>query len=186
MKTAFIIFNEFTSLDFIGVYDPLTRLKTMGFMPDFQWDICAYNEKIYDNTGLLFHPTKIRTDLSYYDMLVISGGFGTRKLKSDRLFLNWLETSQPVPLKASVCTGSLLLGAAGFLKGKKATTHHSAYDLLAEYCKVEKQRIIEDNGVITAGGVSSGIDLGLYICEKIAGKETRLKIQKQMDYPYYQ
>lgn len=67
----------------------------------------------------------------------------------------------------SVCTGSLILGAAGSLKDKKATSHFNEYDTLEKYCKqVVKKRIVEDGNIITAGAVSSSIDLGLYVCEK--------------------
>ncbi|MCK5913732.1 MAG: DJ-1/PfpI family protein, partial [Desulfuromusa sp.] len=95
-------------------------------------------------------------------------------------------TAAPVPLKASVCSGSLLLGAAGFLRGKKATTHPKAYTELARYCaKVSKERIVDEGDVITARGVTSAIDLGLHLVERLAGKETRIEIARQMDYPYY-
>jgi len=85
----------------------------------------------------------------------------------------------------SVCTGSLLLGAAGFLKNKKATTHPNAYELLEPYCKeVIKSRIVKDGNLITAGGVSTSIDLALYIVEIFVNKEAVEMIKKQIDYPY--
>ncbi|MCZ6556639.1 MAG: DJ-1/PfpI family protein, partial [SAR324 cluster bacterium] len=87
--------------------------------------------------------------------------------------------------KASVCTGSLLFGAAGFLQGKRATTHPNAYDALRPYCaEVVRQRIVDEGDLVTAGGVTSGIDLGLFLCEKFAGAEAKAAIKKQMDYPY--
>lgn len=70
-----------------------------------------------------------------------------------------------------MCTGALLLGAAGFLEGKTATTHPSAYDLLAAYTsKVSKERLVDEGDVITGGGVSTSIDLGLYLCERLAAR----------------
>ncbi|MFD0681923.1 MULTISPECIES: DJ-1/PfpI family protein [unclassified Paenibacillus] len=87
----------------------------------------------------------------------------------------------------SVCTGALLLGAAGFLSGKRATTNPPAYDILESYCEeVVRARIVRDGNVITGGEVATSIDLGLYLLEYITDAETVRKIQKSMDYPYYQ
>jgi transcriptional regulator GlxA family with amidase domain len=111
---------------------------------------------------------------------------GTRTLRDNPEFINWLKTAEPVPYKVSVCTGALLLGAAGFLKDKKATTHPNAFDLLSLYTdRVKDERIVRDGTIITGGGVATSVDLGLYICELFSGIEAVAKIQKQMDYPYY-
>lgn len=185
MKIAFVVFNGLTALDFIGIYDPLTRLKTMGFMPDLKWDICAYTDIVKDDRGLIMVPTAIQELLQSYDALVVPGGYGTRTLIQDKNFIEWIQTAEPCKLKVSVCTGALLLGAAGFLKGKRATTHPSALQELTPFCqKVLENRIVDEGNIITAGGVSSGIDEGLYVVERLAGAEARSKIAKQMDYPY--
>jgi cyclohexyl-isocyanide hydratase len=185
MKIAFVVFNGLTTLDFIGLYDPLTRLKTMGFMPDLEWDICAYTDIVKDDRGLIMVPTAIQEPLRSYDVLVVPGGYGTRTLIHDNNFIEWIQTAEPCKLKVSVCTGALLLGAAGFLKGKRATTHPSALQELTPFCqRVLENRIVDEGNIITAGGVSSGIDEGLYVVERLAGAEARSKIAKQMDYPY--
>jgi len=184
MKIGFIIYHGMTALDFIGVYDPLIRLKTMGFMPAMRWEICAYSSEVRDGVGLGFVPTRVREPLHEYDMIIVPGGFGSRKLYHDADFIGWLKSAEPCRLKVSVCTGSLLLGAAGFLKGKKATTHLSALDDLRKFCLlVVDQRIVDEGDVITARGVASSIDLGLYLCEKLAGHEAKEKIRQQIDYP---
>jgi len=115
MKTAFVIFDHMTALDLIGVYDPLTRLKSMNFVPEFNWDVCAFTEKVSDDKGLRFTPDKVAESLNEYDIIVVPGGFGTRSLQHDKAFIDWLRTANQVKLKTSVCTGALLLGAAGFL-----------------------------------------------------------------------
>jgi cyclohexyl-isocyanide hydratase len=185
MIIAFVIFNGLTTLDFIGIYDPLTRLKTMGFMPDLEWDICAYTDMVKDDRGLVMVPTAIQEPLQSYDLLVVPGGYGTRTLIHDKNFIGWIKPAEPCKLKVSVCTGALLLGAAGFLKDKRATTHPSAFQELKPFCRtVLENRIVDEGNLITAGGVSSGIDAGLYVVEKLAGVETKKKIAKQMDYPY--
>jgi len=184
LNIAFIIFEGMTALDFIGVYDPLTRLKTMGFMPDVSWELCSFTPTASDNTGLTFTPTTPPgASLSDYDMVIVPGGFGTRALVNDQPFIDWIGTCAEVPLKATVCTGSLLLGAAGFLKEHRATTHPSSYGDLKSYCReVLDQRIVDESSIVTARGVTSAIDLGLYLCGKIAGDEIKKQIRKQMDY----
>lgn len=185
MKIAFIIYNGMTALDFIGVYDPLTRLKSMGFLKDLKWDICSPTRKVKDNAGLVFIATKVSKSLKNYDMVIVPGGFCSRKLSREKGFIEWLETAEDCKFKVSVCTGSLLLGAAGFLKGRKATTHPEAFKELKRFCsKVVNERIVDEGDVITARGVSSSIDLGLYLCEKLAGKRIKEKIRRQMDYEY--
>ena len=128
MKTAFIIFDKMTALDLIGVYDPLTRLKSMNFIPEFKWEVCAFTAKVSDDKGLRFSPDKVAQPLNEYDIIVVPSGFGTRTLQYDKVFIDWLKTANQVRLKTSVCTGALLLGAAGFLAGKNATTHPNAFD----------------------------------------------------------
>ncbi|QSX23671.1 DJ-1/PfpI family protein [Priestia megaterium] len=186
MKVGFILFDQLTALDFIGFYDGITRLKTLGFKKDLTWDLCALSNEISDDRGITFKINKVSPDLSEYDLIFVPGGMGTRALQYDTEFINWLKTAKDVPYKVSVCTGSLLLGAAGFLRNIKATTHPNGFDLLKQYTdKVEKERIVKDSNIITGGGVATSVDLGLYICELIDGPETATKIQKQMDYPYY-
>lgn len=183
MKIAFVIFSEMTALDFVGVFDPLTRLRLMGFVSDFSWDVCAFEPTVRDGAGLGVVPDKVGGSLAGYEMVVVPGGFGTRRLMNDKAFLAWLATAAGCPLKVSVCTGALLWGAAGFLKGLPATTHAGAFDTLAPLCgEVRDERIVDAGGVITAGGVTAGLDLGLYLCAKLAGPAARDSVARQMEY----
>jgi len=185
MKAAFVMFDNMTTLDFIGFYDAMTRLKTMKVLEDFAWNICARTAQVTDDRGLKITADTVGTSLAGYDLLFIPGGFGTRPLQHDRAFVDWIATAQDAPLKTSVCTGALLLGAAGFLQGKRATTHPSAYKELEPYCAtVVQQRIVDEGNLITGGGVSTSIDLGLHVVQKLAGADARARIAKQMDYPY--
>ena len=189
MKAAFVVFDNMTFLDFIGFYDAVTRLKTMKFMADFSWNVCARTAQpgaqVTDDRGLKVVADTVGNSLAGYDLLFIPGGFGTRALQHDRAFVDWITTAQDVPLKTSVCTGSLLLGAAGFLAGKRATTHPGAYKELEPYCAtVVQQRIVDEGALVTGGGVSTSIDLGLHMVERLVGKDARTRVAKQMDYPY--
>jgi len=187
MRLAFILFNGLTLLDFIGLYDPATRLKTMDLVADFSWDLCGLTADLQDDRGFMLRVDQIHPDLSAYDAIFVPGGFATRELmKVEDRFLPWLRTAAPCRTKLSVCTGSLLLGAAGFLKGKKATTHPNDLELLRPHCgEVVRERVVVDGDVLTGGGVSSSLDLGLAYCESLVGAEKRLLIQARMDYPHF-
>lgn len=171
-----------TMLDFIGFYDSITRINTMGFDSDFKWDICSYSEDIKDATGLKIVPDKVRESLNEYNLIFIPGGMNSRELIKDNEFIEWIKSSSNCEYKVSVCTGSLILGECGFLKDKNATSHPTALYELKKYCKVLEDRIVDEGNVITGRGVTSSIDLGLYLCEKFYGVKVRKKIQKQMDY----
>jgi Transcriptional regulator containing an amidase domain and an AraC-type DNA-binding HTH domain len=186
MKVAFIIYDGMTALDFVGVYDAVTRLRTMRYVADFEWDVCALTAEVTDGSGLRFVPSRTGGSLAEYDWVIVPGGFGSRALAKNEAFIAWLKTAAACKLRASVCTGSVLLGAAGFLEGKRATTHRMAFDELRPYCaQVVDERIVDEGDAITARGVTSAIDLGLYLCEKVAGRDVRERIAAQMDYPYY-
>ncbi|MCC6968379.1 MAG: DJ-1/PfpI family protein [Nitrospira sp.] len=186
MKTALVIFNNMTFLDFVGFYDPVTRLRSMQVMPDFEWTICALDQTVTDDRGVKIEAASVGKPLGEYDLLFVPGGIGTRSLQKDRAFIEWLRSFPATGLAVSVCTGALLLGATGLLKGKRATTHPSALKDLAPYCQeVVNQRIVDEGNVITAGGVAASIDLGLYVVERLAGPDTRARIATQMDYPYF-
>jgi imidazoleglycerol-phosphate dehydratase len=184
MRIAFVIYPGMTALDFVGVYDPLTRLKTMGLREDIAWEVCALTQEVNEIAGLTLLPSLVGTPLTGFDLLVVPGGFAARELAEDQPFIAWLRTALDTPLVASVCTGSLLLGAAGFLEDKPATTHPTAMEQLAHYTSdVRRERIVDAGQVITAGGVSASLDLGLYLVRKLAGEETAEQIRRQMDYP---
>lgn len=173
-----------TTLDFVGLYDPLTRLRTMDVLPAFEWQLCALTPRIADDRGLRFMPDQVAQPLDAFDLLLVPGGFGTRALQHDASFIDWLRTAETCPLKVSVCTGALLLGAAGFLQGLRATTHPAAFDDLQAYCgSVVDARVVDEGHVIT-GGVTASIDVGLHVVERLAGHAARGRIARQMDYPY--
>ncbi|OBR67655.1 thiamine biosynthesis protein ThiJ [Paenibacillus oryzae] len=187
MKIAYILFDKMTTLDFIGFYDAVSWLNIFKVKEDMSWDLCANKEEVVDDRGMTIKVKHVYPDLSQYDLIFIPGGMSTRELRYDTTFMSWIGSARDVEYKVSVCTGALLLGAAGFLSGKKATTNPSAYDLLAPYCsEVVKARVVRDGNTFTGGGVSASIDLGLYLVESFSDKEMAEKVQKVMDYPYYQ
>lgn len=186
MKIAYILYDGITLLDFAGVFDPITRIKTMDFIPDLSFDVCAQKDIIRSFEGLEIKAWSINSDLSKYDYIIVPGGNGIQELLTDKDFINWITVKSESAVIAALCGGVLLLGATGLLRDKKVTTHPNLQGVLQRFAKeVSKDRIVEDGNIITAGGVTAGIDLGLYLCEKIAGREVREKIQTQMDYPTF-
>jgi transcriptional regulator GlxA family with amidase domain len=186
MKIAFVVYDDVTLLDFAGAYDPLTRLRTKGFVPDLSYDVCARKEKIRSFEGLELLPDLVKNDLSTYDYVIIPGGDGIKALMQDAEFLRWITVASPKTTVAALCGGVLLLGATGALRNRKATTNPQFMAILKNFAgEISGDRIVDAGSIITAGGVTSSIDLGLHLCEKIAGREVREKIQVQMDYRNY-
>jgi len=175
-----------TSLDLMGAFDPIARLLPTGHLPDLSWKTCGLTKEVFDSNQLLFRPMVVAEPLTDYDLVVIPGGWATRLLIEDEEFVEWIRTAAGSRLKTSVCSGALLLGAAGFLRGKPATTSTGAADLLGRYAaEVHSHRVVDAGNVVTGGGVSCAIDVGLYLCEKLAGVEARETIAAQISYPHY-
>jgi cyclohexyl-isocyanide hydratase len=186
-RIAFLVFPHLTFLDFVGGYDALRRVAALGVDPEVTHRIIGTAPDIVDDSGLVMKPDAVYEDLRDFDLLYVPGGFGTRRLVDDERCIAYLKswgTGRPL---ASVCTGALLLGRAGYLAGKRATTHHRAYDALRPYCAevVADRRIVDEGVVVTAGGVASSLDLGLYLVEKYWGRPAREKISTQMEYRSY-
>jgi transcriptional regulator GlxA family with amidase domain len=133
---------------------------------------------------LALHADKSLDELSEPDVIVVPGGYGTRELMADEALLGWLRHAhEHSQFTTSVCTGSLLLAAAGILDGLEATTHWAALDLLADYGATPvSTRVVEQGKVITAAGVSSGIDMALTLVARAAGPELAQAIQLGIEY----
>jgi transcriptional regulator GlxA family with amidase domain len=186
-RIAFLVFPRLTTLDLVGAYDALRRVATMGIDPEVTHRIIGTQAEIVDDTGLKLTPDGVFDDLSRFDFLYVPGGFGTRELVDDSRCIDYLRSWGPARPLAAVCTGALLLGRAGYLEGKPATTHHRAFELLRPYCRtvLTDRRVVDAGQVITAGGVSASLDLGLYLVEKFWGAPAREKIAAQMEYRAY-
>ena len=183
MRIAYVLYNELTLLDFVGFYDPVSRLRRLGHLPNLSWELCATHARVIDNHGTVLHIDRIQPDLSDYDVVYVPGGFGSRALLTDVGFLDWLRTAAGVPRLVSVCTGSLLLGAAGLLQGRRATTHFNEYDRLAPYvAEVVREELVHDGPVLTGGAVAAALPLGIYLAAQLAGPEAAVAIQASMNY----
>jgi cyclohexyl-isocyanide hydratase len=166
MRIAFFLFPRLTLLDFAGVYDALRRIPLLQIDPAVSLHIIATESPLDDEGGTRIVPHSVYPSLDEYDLLIVPGGLGTRALGDEAI--DYLRTwGREKPL-ASVCTGALLIGRAGLLEGRRATTHFDHYQRLAPYCRevIRDVRVVEDGHVVTAGAVSSSLDLGLHLVEK--------------------
>lgn len=186
-RIAFLVFPRLTFLDFVGGYDALRRIATMSIDTTVTHRIIGTEPEIVDDTGLTVKPDAVYEDLAPFDLLYVPGGLGTRTLMNDRHLLDYLRSWGAERPLASVCTGALLLGQAGYLRDRRATTHHRAVHLLRPLCRevVTNRRIVDEGQIVTAGGVASALDLGLYLVERFWGAEARQKIAAQMEYRAY-
>lgn len=193
-RIGLLAFAGMTLLDLVGPLDALSRIVSMGFDPSASVEVVALTKPREDATvvdvtvwrgfGAEMRAARYRPALDTFDVLVVPGGPGTRALAKDDEVLAYLRSFPANRLVASVCTGSLLLGAAGRLEGRRATTHASALEDLAKYgATPAKERIVDEGQIVTAGGVTAGIDLGLHLVRRLAGEGVAVAIAKQMEVP---
>jgi cyclohexyl-isocyanide hydratase len=182
-RIGLIAFEGMTLLDLVGVYDPLSRITTMGFDPSGSCEIVAAGDpRAWVCDGAELRVRRVRPPLDAFDLLVVPGGFGARTLADDLGVVGWMRSFPDNRLVASVCTGALLLGAAGRLRGLRATTHQSALRDLGKYgATAVSERVVDQGQVVTAGGVTSGIDLGLHLARRLLGDTVAEKIARQME-----
>ena len=180
MYIAIPLFEGFAALDAVGPYEVLSR------MPGAQVQFVAAERgaRHTDSGPLAMVAEHALDDVPHPDVIVVPGGFGTRRLLDDEEMLGWISTAHETSSwTTSVCTGSLLLGAAGVLRGLKATSHWLALEQLREFgAEPTSERVVEQGKVITSAGVSAGIDMGLRLAARIAGEDVAKAIQLGIEY----
>jgi transcriptional regulator GlxA family with amidase domain len=190
LTVGILIFDRVEVLDFAGPYEVLAMAKKeQGGKPFFQIVTLAPREEITCEGGLRVRAGALLAACPPLDALIVAGGPGAREVLEDTpAMVEFLKAQRSqVKLVASVCTGSYLLARAGLLDGKRATTHPwRTESLRAEFpaVKVITSKLVDDGDVITAGGVASGIDLGLYLLERWEGKEARRREAWRLDGPW--
>ena len=180
MDVAIPIFDRLTALDAIGPYEVLSRL------PDARVRFLGHQPgPVRTDNGMLSLTAEATfEEVPAPEVVVVPGGIGTRDLLDDERLLAWVRGAhERSRFTTSVCTGSLLLAAAGVLDGVEATTHWLALDLLERLgARPVRRRVVERDKVITAAGVSSGIDMALVLAGRIAGPEVAQAIQLAIEY----
>jgi transcriptional regulator GlxA family with amidase domain len=180
MQTAILIFDKLTALDAIGPYEVLRSVPG--------WEVrfvgLAKGPVRTDSGALALSVDYALEEVTEPDIVLVPGGAGNRPLLDDDRVLSWLrEVDAKTKWTTSVCTGSLVLGAAGLLEGKPAACHWLFLERLREYGALPTgERVVEDGKVITAAGVSAGIDMALHLVGQEAGPEVAQAVQLGIEY----
>jgi len=179
IRIGMILFPGLTQLDLTGPYEvlnssPLTEI-------DFVWHRL---EPVQAHGGMILTPTATFDDYAAPDVLFVPGGPGVLPVMEDPAVVDFVKSSAAeAKYITAVCTGSLLLAAAGVLVGKKATCHWNSIDFLELMGAIPvKERVVEDGNIITGAGVTSGIDFGLSLAATLFGQETAEIIQLLLEY----
>ncbi len=180
VRIAVLIFDGLTALDAIGPYEVLSRI------PGAELAFVAKEPglKRTDTARLGLLADAGIAELPDPDVVLVPGGAGNRPLMGDDEVLAWLRRAhEGTAWTTSVCTGALVLGAAGILDGKRATTHWAYLDRLRELgAEPVEERVVEDGKVITGAGVSAGIDMALVLASRVAGERVAQAIQLGIEY----
>ncbi|MFE0516371.1 DJ-1/PfpI family protein [Streptomyces sp. NPDC058964] len=180
MQIAIVVYDRFTALDVVGPYEMLSRL------PDAETVFVAEEAgPVRTDTGsLAVTADKSLAEVPGPDIVVVSGGPGQSALMEHAPLLDWLRAADATSTwTTSVCTGSLLLAAAGLLEGRRATSHWLALEQLRRFgAEPTGQRVVFDGKYVTAAGVSSGIDMGLALLGRVAGDEHAQSVQLATEY----
>jgi putative intracellular protease/amidase len=180
MQIAIVLFDRFTALDAVGPYE------TLGRLPDAETVFVAeHTGPVRNDSGnLALTADKTLAEVLHPDIVVVPGGPGQTPQMDNRVLLDWLRGADATSTwTTSVCTGSLLLAAAGLLEGRRATSHWLALDHLKRFgAEPTGERVVFDGKYVTAAGVSSGIDMGLGLLGRIAGDEHAQAVQLLTEY----
>ncbi|WP_326719360.1 DJ-1/PfpI family protein [Streptomyces sp. NBC_00243] len=180
MQIAIVLFDRFTALDAVGPYETLGRLP--GAEVVF---VAEQTGPVRTDTGnLALTADKTLAEVEHPDIVVVPGGPGQTPQMENRALLDWLRAADATSTwTTSVCTGSLLLAAAGLLDGRRATSHWLALDFLKQFgVEPTGERVVFDGKYVTAAGVSAGIDMGLTLLGRIAGDEHAQSVQLLTEY----
>jgi transcriptional regulator GlxA family with amidase domain len=194
-QVAILIFEDVEVLDFSGPFEvfSVTRLneeKRREELSPFNVFLVAETKEPVVTTGRMkVLPDYDLGDCPVLDVLVVPGGWGTRREMNNERLLKWIaDRSAQVETLSSVCTGALLLGKAGLLDGKRATTHWRSLDRMQELfpkTTVERQlHFVEEGSLFTSAGISAGIDMALKVVSRYFGDAIARATAKQMEYPY--
>jgi transcriptional regulator GlxA family with amidase domain len=180
MNIAIVLYDRFTALDAIGPYEVLSRLP--GARVTF---VASQSGPIATDNGMLtVHAESSLSELANPDIVLVPGGPGEVAARAGSDVLDWLRAAHATSTwTTSVCTGSLILAAAGLLDGRPATTHWLAFEELERLgAKPVRERVVFDGKLVTAAGVSAGIDMALSLADRIAGAAVAQAIQLSIEY----
>jgi len=179
LQIGFLLFPQVQQLDLTGPYDVLASL------PDVKVHLVWKNlAPVTASTGLVLNPTTTFNDCPALDVICIPGGSGVGPLMEDEVTLAFIKAQAAnARYVTSVCTGALVLGAAGLLKGKRATTHWAYHELLKPLGAIAvNDRVVRDGNLLTGGGITAGIDFALTLAAELFDEDTAQLVQLQLEY----
>lgn len=190
---AILIFDQVELLDFAGPYQVFSSVKH----PDTNerlmnvFTVAESADPLECSKGLRVIPDYALESCPPFDMILVPGGMGTRTAVHRQPLIDWIaERSRDIELTTSVCTGSFLLAQAGLLDGKPATTHYASIERMREtYSTIdvrEQTRWTEDGNILTSAGVSAGIDMALYVLQRLYGKPVADATATSIEYEHWQ
>jgi transcriptional regulator GlxA family with amidase domain len=192
-NVGILIFDDVEVLDFCGPFEVFSVSRKAGAEGDEAlfnvYTVAEKGDLTVARGGLMVKPHYTFHDHPKFDLLVIPGGFGTRRERENPVVLKWIqEQMNGAELTTSVCTGAFLLAALGVLDGKRATTHWASIDWMrTNHPAVETrddQRVIDTGAIITSAGISAGIDMALYVIARLHGIETARLTARYMEYTW--
>jgi transcriptional regulator GlxA family with amidase domain len=187
-NTAIVLFDEVEVLDFTGPFEVFSVTgRRQNLQPFTVYTVAEQRRPVLARNRLSVNPGYGFADCPVPDILLVPGGYGTRREMRNAVMLEWvLSRAREAELVLSVCTGALILGAAGLLDGLQATTHHLAFDELRSVAPRADVRInarVVDNGrVVLSSGVSAGIDMALHVVARLLGDAQARETASYMEY----
>ncbi len=187
-NVAILLFDDVEVLDFAGPFEVFAVASELHDYALFRvFTVAASTGLIRARNGLSVHPDYSLESAPRPDILVIPGGVGTRALMNNAAISGWIAAAAgPAELTLSVCSGALLLAKAGLLAGLRATTHHQVLELLREVAPdtevIAGERYIDNGRIVTAAGISAGIDASLYVVGRLCGAAASARTAAYMEY----
>ena len=179
MQIGLLVFPNVQQLDLTGPYEVLASWREARV-----WLVARSHHAVISATGLTLTPDLTFAECPQLDVICVPGGDGINPLLGDETTLSFLRAQAAgARFVTSVCTGALVLGAAGLLRGKRATTHWASHHFLAAFGAIPVEaRVVRDGNLITGGGVTAGIDFALTLVEELAGRAVAEAIQLNLEY----
>jgi len=187
-RTAILLFDEVEVLDFAGPFEVFSVTGRRRKLEPFEvFTVAERAAPVHARNGLVVTPRYGFADCPPPDILIVPGGYGTRREMKNPMMLEWVTRTAPsCELVLSVCTGALVLGAAGLLDGLAATTHFMAFDELRAIAPrtaiLEGRRVVDNGHVILSAGVSAGIDMALHVVARLLGQDVAAETARYMEY----
>jgi transcriptional regulator GlxA family with amidase domain len=187
-RIAILLFDEVEVLDFAGPLEVFNCVKDVASVIDIDAFTISFRQgPVYCRSNLVVIPNQAADFHVDFNVLLIPGGMGTRKILENPSQLKTIEKLiKKAELVLTVCTGSLVLAKLGLLKNKAATTHHTCFDFLKSLeptCTVIKnQRFVDEGNIVSAAGISAGIDMALFVVKTYFGEEIMHAVKKEMEY----